>query len=145
MKNQNKCTCSNCEDHHQRIKYTLSHHYLKDVKSAINKSIIQILEDANLLAYDDLTDYEKAVKLGLTTKKRWQQGIQHHPMSITIMDFLCDHDFNDYDDHFCWKTGGDGDNGEALMYEMDALFELWSIQQSKMGVHNEQSLPLEES
>lgn len=35
-----------------------------------------------------------------------------------------EHDFNDYDDHFCWKKGGDGDNWETLMYQMDAFFEL---------------------
>jgi hypothetical protein len=33
------------------------------------------------------------------------------------------HDFNDYADSFGWKVGGDGDNGETLMYEMDAYFE----------------------
>jgi len=26
-------------------------------------------------------------------------------------------------DHFCWKSGGDGDNGEALMYMLDVYFE----------------------
>ena len=70
------------------------------------------------------TDYEKAKELGLTDINRWEKGIEHHPMSQRIMDFLEDHDFYDYDDHFCWKTGGDGDNGEALMFEMDAFFEM---------------------
>ena len=71
-----------------------------------------------------MSDYEKAKALGLTDKNRWEGGIDHHPMSERIMRFLSDHDFNDYDDHFCWKMGGDGDNGEILMYEMDALFEM---------------------
>ena len=39
------------------------------------------------------------------------------------MSFLMDHDFNDYEDHFCWKKGGDGDNGETLMFQMDPFFE----------------------
>jgi hypothetical protein len=26
-------------------------------------------------------------------------------------------------DYFGWKCGGDGDNGETLMYELDILFE----------------------
>lgn len=69
------------------------------------------------------TDYEKAVSLGNTTKKRWEEGIEHHPISKRLMAFLCEHDFKDYDDYFCWKKGGDGDNGEILMYEMDAFFE----------------------
>ena len=27
------------------------------------------------------------------------------------------------DDYFCWKKGGDGDNGETLMFELDIYFE----------------------
>jgi hypothetical protein len=40
------------------------------------------------------------------------------------MRFVAEHDFNDYDDYFCWKLGGDGDNGETLIYIMDAYFEM---------------------
>lgn len=69
------------------------------------------------------TDYEKAVKRQLTKKNRWEEGIEHHPKSEELMEFLKEHDFKDYGDYFCWKTGGDGDNGESLMYQMDAFFE----------------------
>ena len=71
-----------------------------------------------------MNDYKKAKKLGLIGKDRWGEDIDHHPMSKRLMDFLAEHDIRDYKDHFCWKTGGDGDNGETLMYEMDAFFEL---------------------
>ena len=71
-----------------------------------------------------MTDYEKAKQLALTDKDRWGEDIDHHPMSERLMRFLCEHDFYDYNDHFCWEMGGDGDNGEALMFEMDAFFEL---------------------
>jgi len=71
-----------------------------------------------------MTDYEKAKKFGLTDLDRWEEGIEHHPMSERLMRFLSDHDYNDYDDCFCWKMGGDGDNGETLMYQMDTFFEL---------------------
>lgn len=71
-----------------------------------------------------MNDYEKAKELGLTSKDRWGGGIPHHPMSLRLMKFLDDHDFKDYGDYFCWKVGGDGDNGETLMYQMDAFFEL---------------------
>ena len=76
-----------------------------------------------------MTDYELAKSKGLTSKidERWEQGTDHHPMSIRLMEFLSKHDFNDCYDYFCWKTGGDGDNGETLMYEMDAFFELMDI------------------
>lgn len=71
-----------------------------------------------------MSDYDKAKSLGLTQKDRWKDDIAHHPMSIRLMAFLSEHDWKDYNDYFGWKTGGDGDNGEALMYEIDAFFEL---------------------
>lgn len=70
------------------------------------------------------TDYEKAKQLGLTNLNRWEDGIEHHPMSRRLIEFLSEHDMLDYDDYFCWKYGGDGDNGESLMYQMDAFFEM---------------------
>ena len=71
-----------------------------------------------------MTDYENAQNLGLTVKNRWEDGVPHHPTSERLMSFLAEHDFKDYSDHFCWKLGGDGDNGETLMFQMDAFFEL---------------------
>ena len=70
------------------------------------------------------TDYEKAVEAGLTSIDRWSEGVDHHPMSLRLMAFLESHDYKDYGDYFCWKSGGDGDNGETLMYQLDAFFEL---------------------
>lgn len=75
-----------------------------------------------------MSDYEAAKALGLTGQHRWEEGTDHHPMSQRLMKFLVEHDFRDYSDAFCWKTGGDGDNGESLMYEMDAFFELLDAQ-----------------
>jgi hypothetical protein len=72
-------------------------------------------------------DYLRARNLGLTNKNRWEEGIEHHPMSERIVRFLVEHDFNDYNNHFYWKVGGDGDNGESLMYQMDAFFEMLDI------------------
>jgi len=70
-------------------------------------------------------DYQDAKDLGINLGEvdRWENGIDHHPMSERLMSFLEAHDYNDYGDYFCWKSGGDGDNGETLMYEMDAFFE----------------------
>ena len=67
-----------------------------------------------------------AERLGIETdcNVRWETGVPHHPASIELMDFISDFDFAKVDDFFCWKTGGDGDNGEFLMYEMDVYFEL---------------------
>ena len=73
-------------------------------------------------------DYLRARELGLTNLNRWEDGMEHHPMSERLMAFLETHDIIDYEDHFCWKTGGDGDNGETLMYEMDVFFELKDLE-----------------
>ena len=80
-----------------------------------------------------MDDYEKAEAAGLTHKNRWEEGIEHHPMSVRLMEFVAKHDFRDYGDHSCWKTGGDGDNGETLMYEMDAFFELLDVEANSVG------------
>ena len=71
-----------------------------------------------------MEDYKKAKDLGLTSRDRWGEGIKHHPMSERIVAFLAEHDLHDYGDYFCWKSGGDGDNGETLMFQLDAFFEL---------------------
>ena len=47
----------------------------------------------------------------------------HHPQSIALFTKLSNIDYKFGGDYFCWKHGGDGDNGEHLMYEMDILFE----------------------
>ena len=76
-------------------------------------------------------DYARAQELGLTQKNRWEEGIDHHPMSERLVRFLAEHDLADYADYFCWKVGGDGDNGETLMYQMDAFFEMLDMEKSK--------------
>jgi hypothetical protein len=76
-------------------------------------------------------EYEKAKELGLTNLERWEEGVDHHPKSKELMSFIAEHDFNDYNDYFCWKVGGDGDNGETLMYMMDAYFELKDKEQDE--------------
>jgi hypothetical protein len=55
--------------------------------------------------------------------KRWEQGTPHHPKSVELFKALEKIDFEHGGDFFCWKSGGDGDNGEHLMYEMDIYFE----------------------
>lgn len=64
-------------------------------------------------------------ELGVETdiNKRWEEGIDHHPESERLMKELMDVDWNLCGDYFCWKVGGDGDNGETLMYQLDIIFE----------------------
>ncbi len=51
--------------------------------------------------------------------RRWEQGVPHDTRSEEILELLMQADVNDY---FCWKRGGDGDNGETLMFQLDILF-----------------------
>ncbi len=55
---------------------------------------------------------------------RWEKGIEHDPRSTAIMQGLTVVDYSIFANYFDWRTGGDGDNGETLMYELDIYFEL---------------------
>ena len=54
---------------------------------------------------------------------RWEAGTDHHPESKALYKALADIDWIHGQDYFGWKSGGDGDNGEHIMYEMDIYFE----------------------
>lgn len=82
-------------------------------------------------------DYQKAKQLGLTSKDRFNEGIENHPNSVRLVEFLAEHDFHDYNDYFCWKVGGDGDNGQTLAFQMDAFFELLDAEQA--NTHSEET------
>ncbi len=49
-------------------------------------------------------------------------GKDHDPRSKEIYDFISEADFQN-GDVFCFKSGGDGDNGEMLMDLLDAYFK----------------------
>lgn len=55
--------------------------------------------------------------------ERWKRGIPHHPKSVEIFKAIEENDWKYGGDYFCWKSGGDGDNGEHLMYLLDIHFE----------------------
>jgi hypothetical protein len=59
----------------------------------------------------------------VTVNDRWEKGIPHDPRSITIYKSIEKIDFEENDDSFGFKAGGDGDNGETLMYLLDVHFE----------------------
>ena len=62
---------------------------------------------------------------------RWEEGIPHHPEAERIMELLKVSDWTFMDDYFCWKTGGDGDNGETLMFALSVLLELRDAENSQ--------------
>ena len=55
--------------------------------------------------------------------KRWEEGTEHHPESVKTIKALSELDFYLGDERLCVKTGGDGDNGEHMMYLLDIYFE----------------------
>ena len=54
--------------------------------------------------------------------QRWEDGDDHDPRSEEIYKFIADVDFKHCGDSFCFKSGGDGDNGEKLMFILDCWF-----------------------
>ena len=59
----------------------------------------------------------------MTPDERWEAGIPHDPRSEELYKELADLDWKYGGDSFCFKSGGDGDNGEQLMYLLDMYFE----------------------
>jgi len=55
--------------------------------------------------------------------KRWEEGTEHHPKALELMEFLMDYDYKEMGDSLGWKIGGDGDNGENLLYALSVYFE----------------------
>ena len=65
--------------------------------------------------------------------KRWRNGIEHHPKSIELANAIFEMDWKYGGDYFCWKRGGDGDNGEMLMYLLDIHFEFEDEEKSGLA------------
>lgn len=68
----------------------------------------------------------RAKLFGIETdpNKRWEQGIPHHPKAKEVFKDIRISDWAFGNDYFCWKVGGDGDNGETLMYALSIYYEL---------------------
>ncbi len=59
----------------------------------------------------------------MSINQRWEQGVEHDPRSEKIARGIARIDFEQCGDSFDFKFGGDGDNGETLMYLLDVYFE----------------------
>lgn len=53
---------------------------------------------------------------------RWERGIPHDPRSEEIVRAMADLDWKFYNGHLDIRCGGDGDNGESMMYLLDYWF-----------------------
>jgi len=67
---------------------------------------------------------EDCEKYGVVLEGRWEQGTNHHPEANQNLRELYDLDFQEYNDHFSWSVGGDGDNGEILIEQYSVILEL---------------------
>lgn len=54
--------------------------------------------------------------------RRWEEGVSHDPRSEALYKSIAKLDYEIGGDFFCFKSGGDGDNGEHLMYLLDVHF-----------------------
>ena len=68
--------------------------------------------------------------MGKPTKERMAKlekltlgQIPHHPLTERLYRKIADLDLYGLGDSFCFKSGGDGDNGEALMALLDLALE----------------------
>ena len=71
----------------------------------------------------DQKKFKKTPGVEYDVNKRWESGTSHHPKSLVLFKRIAEIDFLWTGDLFCWKSGGDGDNGESLMYLLDIVFE----------------------
>lgn len=55
--------------------------------------------------------------------RRWEDGVPHDPRTKTLFEGVADLDFRLNSDFFCWKWGGDGDNGEVFMFVLDEYLQ----------------------
>ena len=55
--------------------------------------------------------------------ERWEKGVEHDARSIELYTAIAKIDFEFGGDEMGFKSGGDGDNGEHLMYLLDVYFE----------------------
>jgi len=62
---------------------------------------------------------------------RWEKGIEHHPKAEEILKLIMESDWAFMGDYFCWKTGGDGDNGETLKFSLSVMLELEDARNKK--------------
>lgn len=67
---------------------------------------------------------EKAPTVTIAPEERWAQGVPHDERSRELYDFIAAYDWAHCEDFFSFSSGGDGDNGEQLMYLMDEYFAM---------------------
>ena len=65
----------------------------------------------------------RPMKTETRIEKRWEDGTPHHPKSENLYRKIAKLDYKFCGDSFDFRSGGDGDNGENLMYILDVIFD----------------------
>ncbi len=68
-------------------------------------------------------ELEKVEGVNYDIENRWEFGDGHHPESIKLYERIAELDYKIGHDAFDFNSGGDGDNGEHLMFLLDIFFE----------------------
>ena len=73
-----------------------------------------------------VTEYEEGSNQGaMDLAKVIMDGMtfhEHDRRSVDIFEAIAEYDYALFSDYFCFKRGGDGDNGEVLLTELDLYF-----------------------
>lgn len=107
----------------KKILESLDDVWIPNVEYYVQHNFNIILEIAKKLGYVIL-DVKEIVDINY----RWSKGINHDKRSKQIYDFISEYDFKFADDFLNLKSGGDGDNGEHLMYLLDEFFKNKDLQ-----------------
>lgn len=70
---------------------------------------------------------------------RWEKGMPHHPMSEEIIKAISQLDFIYGSDSLQLEVGGDGDNGEHMMYLADMYFEALAVSGARIDADDASS------
>lgn len=62
------------------------------------------------------------VQVTVSPADRWEQGTPHDARSEEVYGFISEYDWKHNGDSLGLSAGGDGDNGESLMYLLDEYF-----------------------
>ena len=60
----------------------------------------------------------------ISINKRWENGMPHDKRSVEMVEFMRMLDWEDNGGALDIQMGGDGDNGEYMMFLLDVYFEL---------------------
>ena len=80
--------------------------------------------DAMCKSQKELQERLRLLEVETSINKRWDEGWEHREDSNQLARELADLDWLFCSDSFGFRFGGDGDNGENLLYLLDILFDL---------------------